>query len=41
MENNTQEFKLCLVFKHSPNGKGMIYGPNGKEIMAPMEYPQL
>ena len=28
-ENNTLEFKLCLMFKHSPNGKGMVYGPNG------------
>ena len=28
-ENNTLEIKLCLMFKHSPNGKGMVYGPNG------------
>ena len=42
------------MFKHSPNGEGMIYGPNGiqpqwntapmeyspngKDIIAPMEY---
>ena len=26
------------MFKHSPNGKGMVYGPNGKGIMASMEY---
>ena len=31
------EFKLCLLFKLSPNGRGMIFGPNGKDIMAPME----
>ena len=24
--------------KHSPDGKGMIYGPNVKDIMAPVEY---
>ena len=24
--------------KHSHDGKGMIYGPNGKDIMAPVEY---
>ena len=24
MEKNTSEFKLCSVFKHSPNGKGMV-----------------
>ena len=29
MENNTEEFKLRSMFKHSPNGKGMIYDPNG------------
>ena len=29
MENNIQEFKLCSMLKHSPNGKGMIYGSNG------------
>ena len=29
---------LCSMFKHSPNGKVMVYGPNGKEIMASMEY---
>ena len=28
-ENNTWEFKLCSVFKQSPNGKGMVYGPKG------------
>ena len=28
MENNTQS-KLCSMFKYSPNGKGMVYGPNG------------
>ena len=26
------------MFKHSPNGKGMVYGPNGIGIMASMEY---
>ena len=26
MENNTQS-KLCSMFKYSPNGKGMVYGP--------------
>ena len=26
------------MFKHSPNEKSMIYGPNGKGIIAPMEY---
>ena len=28
-ENNTWEFKLCPMFKHSPNRKSMVYGPNG------------
>ena len=42
-ENSTQEFKLCSMFKHSPNGKGMIYcrnliNPNGEGVMATMEY---
>ena len=32
------EFKLCSMFKNSPNEKGMIYGPNGKGIMMPMEH---
>ena len=27
MENNTYEFKLCSMFKHSPSGKDMTYGP--------------
>ena len=26
------------MFKNSPNEKGMIYGPNGKGIMMPMEH---
>ena len=26
------------MFKHSPNEKDMVYGPNGKGIMASMEY---
>ena len=26
------------MFKHSPKGKGMVYGLNGKKIMASMEY---
>ena len=26
------------MFKRSPNGKGMVYGPNGKGIMALLEY---
>ena len=29
---------LSSMFKHSPNGKGMVSGPNGKGIMASMEY---
>ena len=28
MENNTWKFKLCSMFKHNLNGKGMVYGPN-------------
>ena len=36
MKNNTQEFKLCSMFKHSTNEKGMVYGPNGKDTMAPV-----
>ena len=43
MENNTYEFKLCSMFKHGSNGKGVVYGqmeysPNGKGIIAPREY---
>ena len=26
------------MFKHSPNGKGMVYGPNGKGIVNSVEY---
>ena len=26
------------MFKDNPNGKGMVYGPNGKSIIAVMEY---
>ena len=26
------------MFKHSPNRKGMVYGPNGKGIIASLEY---
>ena len=26
------------MIKHNSNGKGMVYGPNGKGIMASMEY---
>ena len=26
------------MFKHSPNGKDMVYDPNGKVIMASMKY---
>ena len=44
-KNNTYEFKLCSISKHRPNGQWMIYGiyavayrPNGKGIIAPMEY---
>ena len=29
MENNTLEFKLYPVFKHSPNKKGKVYDPYG------------
>ena len=25
------------MFKHSPNEKGMVYGPNGEKIMASKE----
>ena len=32
------KFTLCSMFKHSPNGKRIVYGPNGKEIMASMKY---
>ena len=38
MENKTYGFTLCSMFKHSPNGKSMVYGPNGKGIMALIEY---
>ena len=40
MENKAQEFALSSMFKRSPNGKGMIYGPNVKGTMASMEYTQ-
>ena len=26
------------MFKHSPNGKGMVYGPNEKGVTASIEY---
>ena len=26
------------MFKHIPNGKDIVYGPNGKGIMASLEY---
>ena len=26
------------MFKHIPNGNGMVYGPNGKGIMASLKY---
>lgn len=32
MRNNTWEFKLCLVFKQSSNGKGMVYSPSGPAL---------
>ena len=38
MENKTYGFTLCSMFEHSPNGKGMVYGFNGKGIMASIEY---
>ena len=38
MENQTEEFTICLMFKHISNGKGMVYGPNGKGIIASLEY---
>ena len=38
MENKAEEFTLCSMFKHIPNGTGMVYGPNGKGIMASVEY---
>ena len=42
-ENNTLEFKLCLMLKHSPMEKAwfmapMEYIPNGKGIIVPIEY---
>ena len=37
-KNNTQEFKVCSMFKHSVSWKGMVYGPNVKGIMATMKY---
>ena len=37
-ESNTWEFKLCSMFKLSPNGKGIIFGPNVPPwFIAPME----
>ena len=38
MLNKTQELTLCSMFKHSPSGKGMVYGPNGKGTMDSIEY---
>ena len=38
MENETEEFTLCSMFKHISSGKGMVYGPNGKGIIASLEY---
>ena len=38
MESKTQEFTICSMFKHSPNGKDMVYGHIGKGIVASMEY---
>ena len=38
MENKTEEFKLRSMFKPISNGKGMVYGPNGKGIIASLEY---
>ena len=38
MENETLEFTLCSTFKHIPDGESMVYGPNGKGIMASLEY---
>ena len=26
------------MYKYSPNEKGKVYGPSGKDIMAPIEY---
>ena len=26
------------MFEHIPNEKSIVYGPNGKGIMAPIEY---
>ena len=42
-ENNTLEFKLCLMFKIAPMEKTwfmapMEYIPNGKGIIVPIEY---
>ena len=28
-KNNAWKLKLCSMFKHSPNWKGMVYVPNG------------
>ena len=38
MENKTYQFTLCSMFKHSPNERDRVYGPNGKGIMVSMEY---
>ena len=38
IENETEEFTLCSMFKHIYNRKGMVYGPNGKGIIASLEY---
>ena len=32
-KNNTQEFKVCSMFKHSVSWKGMVYSPNEKGIV--------
>ena len=38
MENETEEFTLRSMFKPISNGKGMVYGPTGKGIIASLEY---
>ena len=34
-----QEFTLCSMFRHSPNGKGMVYDPNEKKLWPQWNIP--
>ena len=38
IQQNTQEFKLSSIFKHSPNGKNMTYGCNGMKPQSIRRY---